>query len=370
MIEYDRQQRNDIMPVPKKTIFSLMVLATFAAVASAQDAAAPAPAVAAPAPSTDTPKGSAIIKVYSDLFYDFTDGATKTSGFDLTRAYLGYKEDFNDQLSGDVKFDVGRENFVTSVAGSATAVTTKTDARYNAFLKTAGLKWKNIVPMTTVEMGLVGTNMFDAIESFWQNRFVFPTFMDQNGFGSSADLGAKVAVKPIDILTLKAELLNGEGYKAAQDINGDYKGTFSAELKLPVGVQAVAYLDEMPVHGVETQMTYSGFLAYEMKDMFRIGAEYDYQVAAAGVKDHDWSGFSGNAAYTITKGVYLFARFDDLMSKSDWDKASKDGTRIIAGLDFDPVKNVKIAADFQGFQPAADGANYQPMGLINIQYAY
>jgi len=340
------------------------------AAASAQDTTKVVPV--APKPAPVVLKGTPILKIYANWFYDFTDGATKTSGFDLTRAYLGYKQDFSEQLSGEMKLDVGRENFVTSAAFDTTTkkVTTKTDARYNAFLKTAGLTWKNVLPMTTLQAGLIGTNLFDPIEAFWQNRFVFPTFMDQNGFGSSADLGAKVAVKTSDMLTLNAELLNGEGYKAAQDANGDYKASLSANLRLPMGVQAVAYVDEMPVHGAETQMTYSLFVAYEIKDLFRIGGEYDYQVANSGVKDHDWSGFSANAAYTITKGVYVFGRFDDLMSKSDWDKNGKDGTRIIAGVGYDPAKGVKLAANFQSFQPAASGAKAQPMAMLNLQYAY
>lgn len=320
----------------------------------------------------DAPKGTPVLKVYSNLFYDFTDGAVKTSGFDLTRAYLGYKQEFNDRISGEMKLDVGRENYVTSVSfDTATQkVTPKTDARYNAFLKTAGLTWKNVLPMTTLQAGLIGTNMFDAIETFWQNRFVFPIFMDQNGFGSSADLGAKVAVKASDMLTLNAELLNGEGYKAAQDATADYKVSLSANLKLPMGLMAVAYLDEMPVHNAETQRTYSLFLAYEMKDMFRIGGEYDYQAAHSGANDHDLNGFSANAAYIVSKQISVFARFDDLMSKDDWNRtATGDGTRIIAGVGYDPVKGVKLAADIQSYQPAASTAKAQTLAVLNLQYA-
>ncbi len=335
------------MPTPKTILYSSMALAAFVALSSADDAA-----------SADTPKGAPIVKVYADWMYNFQDNAAPASQFDLTRAYFGYKEDYANGLSGDVKLDVGR-----GIGG---------DTHYTAFLKTAGLKWKDILPMTTVQMGLVGTNAFDAIEGFWGNRFVAKTFMDQNGFANSADLGAKLAVNVADGLTLNGELLNGEGYTKPQASDGNYMGTLSAEYKMS-GFEAIAYWDTYNKNTAQSQMTYSGFLAYEMKDVFKIGGEYDYQTANGGTKDHDWGGFSGNAAYYIQKGLYVFGRFDYLSSKSingiDWDKAGKDGSRIIGGLDYDPAKGVKIAADFQGFAPAADGAKYQPIAELNLQYA-
>ena len=370
------------MSASMKTIFPAMVLASFAALANAQDstktasdAAASAPAEAKPAP--EKPKGSAIIKVYGEWFNDFSSNVTKTSGFDLTRAYLGYKQDFSDNVSGNVTVDVGRlfpVTAVTSKTDTATkavkSVTTGTDTRYDAFLKTAALTWKNIAPMTTVEMGQVGTNAFATQESFWAYRFVYPVFMDKNGFANSADLGAKLTVKPIDMLALHAELLNGEGYKAPQDAQGDYRSSVSADLSLPVGVKAMAYYDYMPNKNLEATSTVSGFLGYEMKDMFRLGGEYDMQISKGGTKDHDLSGFSVYGYYIIVKDVQIFGRFDMLSSNNDWNKvAGGDGNTIIGGLKYSPAKGVDVAADVQSFQSAADGVDAQTMAKLNIQYA-
>lgn len=366
------------MSASMKTIFPAMVLASFAALANAQDSTKTAPDAAAstPSPAPAKPKGSAIVKVYAEWFYDFSNNVTKTSGFDLTRAYLGYKQDFSDNVSGNVTVDAGRILPVTAVTPktdtatkAVTSVGTGVDSRYDAFLKTAALTWKNIVPMTTVDMGQVGTNAFATQESFWAYRFVYPVFMDKNGFANSADLGAKLTVKPIDMLALHAELLNGEGYKAPQDAQGDYRSSVSADLSLPVGVKAMAYYDYMPVKNLEAVSTVSGFLGYEMKDMFRLGGEYDMQMSKGGIKDHDLSGFSVYGYYIIVKDVQVFARFDMLSSNDDWNKKSGDGNTIIGGLKYSPAKGVDVAADVQTFQSAADGADAQTMAKLNLQYA-
>jgi hypothetical protein len=362
-----------------KTILSSLAFAALSAAASAQDSTNTAPADARPAPAEtipapDKPKGSAILKVYGEWFYDFSDNVSKTSGFDLTRAYLGYKQEFSGNVSGNVTVDVGRINPVTKVtatttAGNVTAVSTSADTRYDAFLKTAALTWKNIAPITTVDFGQVGTNAFATQEAFWAYRFVYPSFMDQNGFASSADLGAKLTVKPSDLIAVHAELLNGEGYKAPQDAQGDYRSSVSADLALPVGLKAMAYYDYMPNRNLDATSTLSGFLGYEMKDMFRLGGEYDYQMAKGGVTDHDWSGFSLYGYYILGKDVQIFARFDMLSSNDDWNKAGTDGNTAIGGVKYSPAKGVDLAADVQSYQPAADGADAQTKAKLNIQYA-
>jgi hypothetical protein len=219
-----------------------------------------------------------------------------------------------------------------------------------------------------LEAGMVGTNQFSVQEKFWGYRYVYKSFLDQNGYGEAADLGAKVSVKLTDFLGLNAELLNGEGFRRPQDANGYYKMSGSLDLKLPMGITATAYYDNLPMRKLEAQSNIVGFVGYEMKGLFRAGGEYDMQIANKGVVDHDLSGMSVFAAYIITKEVEVFARFDMLQSTDDWNKAT-DGQTIIAGVHCAPVKGVKLAVDYQGFTSAVSGADPQPKVKVNLEYS-
>lgn len=334
------------------------------------DANVSVPSVNVAIPAVEKPKGAVTVKVYAEWFYDMTDQVDKESGFDLTRSYFGYKHEFSDMISGNVNLDVGRSNEIVSAVYDSTkkTVTTTTDTRYKAFLKTAALKFQDILPLTTVEAGMVGTNQFSVQEKFWGYRYVYKTFVDQNGYGEPADLGAKVSVKLTDYLGLNAELLNGDGFRKPQDANGYYKMSGSLDLKLPMGITATVYYDNLPMRKLETQSNILAFVGYEKKDMFRVGGEYDMQITNKGIVDHDLNGLSAFAAYIVNKQLEVFARFDMLQSTDDWNKAT-DGQTIIAGLQCAPIKGVKVAADYQGFTSAVSGADPQPKFKLNLEYS-
>jgi len=334
----------------------------------------PAEVKAAP-PAPEKPKGAVSIKVFAEWFYDITDGVDKESGFDLTRAYLGYKHDFADNISANVTLDVGRSNEVISVTAvydtltRRVTTTTTTDTRYKAFLKTAGLKYQNILPLTTLEAGIVGTNLFSVPEKFWGYRYVYKSFMDQNGYGASADLGAKVSVKAADFLTVNAEVLNGEGFTKPQDARGFYKASGSVDVKLPMGLCVTGYYDYLPLREpLAATSVIAGFVGYEMKDMFRVGAEGDMLMAKNGVDTLNLTGISAYGAYIVNKQIEVFARFDMLSSENDWNVAT-DGQTIVAGVHFSPVKGVKLAADYQGFTSSVSGTDPQPKVKVNLEYS-
>ena len=323
------------------------------------------------APLPEKPKGSVTFKVFAEWYDDFSKGTDKESGFDMTRAYLGYKYDFTEYLSSTVILDAGRSNEIVSAVYDTTArrVNTTTDARYKAFLKIASVKYVELVPRTTLEAGLVGSNQFSTQEKFWGYRYVYKSLMDQNGYGAAADLGAKVNVKLSDVLGLSVEALNGDGFTKPQDVHGFYKLSGALDLKLPMGLSGYGYYDWSPQRGLEAQSNIAGFLGYEMKEMFRVGAELDYQIANKGVDSNDLTGISAYAAYYVTKQLEVFARFDLLQSKDDWNIAGTDGQTLIGGIQYTPAKGFKLAADYQGFTPAASGTDPQPKFKVNLEFS-
>jgi hypothetical protein len=276
------------MRISKVISIVSFVLATGAVVASTQDKpadttqAAAAPAVApqaAPAsapqakPAEVKPVGTFYGKIFADWNYDVTQNTTNTekSLFELSRVYMGYNYKFNNNFTTDALLDVTRVDPVTTVTTTTTKVDTTGVVKlpatanqtiqkttvvsglstgvydgYMAYLKTAYVAWNGILPATTLVFGQLPYFAFDVQESFWGHRYIYKSFMDNQSWASSADLGAVVKVAPIDMLKLTGGITNGEGYKANQDKFGDYKVAGAVQLNPLKELTLYVYGDFMP----------------------------------------------------------------------------------------------------------------------------
>ena len=188
-------------------------------------------------------QGNVTGKIYADWYDNQSnlhtlDATTARSGFDLTRAYFGYNYKIDSNFSASVMLDVARLNPATAVTTTGTVndsskisstdtikatSTPTTDKRFDVFLKFGYLTWKNVLPYTTLTAGQIPYFAFDVQEAFWDHRYIYKTLMDQQGWESSADLGAKAAFVPSDMLKVTLGVTDGEGYTAPQDAFGDFK---------------------------------------------------------------------------------------------------------------------------------------------------
>ena len=293
------------------------------------------------------PNGNVMGKVFANFHYDFTQDANHTA-FELTRAYLGYKHNFSKDVSGVALLDVGADD------GSV----------YTAYLKNAYLQWK-ATDKLTMSFGLAGTKQFKEQESFWGYRYIMKSFQDQYKFGSSADAGAYLDYKANDYISLDLSINNGEGYKKAQDADGDYKYGAGLTIKPLKGLIIRGYYDivTIPSKGdtltglKESQSTIAGFIGYK-NDKFRIGAEYNIQANNKSNQGADLTGISGYLTIVLSKKIEVFGRYDMLASNkidskdlNNWNYA-KDGSAIIGGIHYKPVKNVAVSLNYQGWTPA------------------
>lgn len=293
------------------------------------------------------PNGNMIGKVFANAHYDFTDKANHTA-MEITRAYFGYNYNFTKKVSGVVMMDIGSDANLSV---------------YTAFLKNAYLKWL-ATDKLTMSLGLAGTKNFSEQEKFWGYRFVAKSFQDQYSFGPSADMGVYADYKVNNIIQFDLSINNGEGFKKAQDAKGDYK--YAAGLTLiPIkGLTIRGYYDlvSIPSNGdtltglKESQSTMAGFIGYK-HEKFRIGAEYNIQLNNNSIKSNDLSGISTYLTVVINKKFEVFGRYDLLMSKkikssdlNNWNNG-KDGSTIIAGVNYIPTKNVSVALNYQGWTP-------------------
>ena len=325
----------------KKNVILAGLLACIGITAQAQDA------------KTDEPKGKAIVQVFGNFHTGF--GAENDDrGFELERSYLGYEYKLNKNLTVKGVMDIGESSDVS-------------DYHRMAYIKNAMISWKT--GNLTLNGGLISTTQFNFQEKFWGYRYIMKSFQDQYKFGSSADLGISATYKFADWLSADAIIVNGEGYKKVQKNDGLNYG-LGTTLTPAKGLQIRLYggLNESGEQGKENIVNMAAFVGYK-SDKFTIGAEYNKMWNASYQEGQDQSGYSVFASAKLDKKIEVYARFDDLCSKDDWNKA-KDEQAAILGAQFKLGKYVKMAPNFRMSMPKADGADNRYSAYISCYFGF
>lgn len=306
------------------------------------------------------PNGKVLFKIFWNYHADFSPNASKTSAFELKRSYFGYAYSFNEKISAKITFDVG-----SNVGGSA----------YTTFLKAAQLDWK-VSNGVKLSMGLIGLKQFNDQEKFWGHRYLEKSFQDKYGFGSSADLGVSAEFKLLKNLKANLLIINGEGYKKIQDVDGNQKVGGSLVFTPLEGFISKIYLDSQPTTGGDAITSYAFFAGYKAND-WRLGAEYNIQnnatKYASPASGKNLNGISIYATYKLNKKWELFGRFDQLNSNrligdlQDWN-FDKNGDRTIFGVQVAPVKGLKFALNYQGFSSDNSALKTNSMVFLNAEF--
>lgn len=300
---------------------------------------------------TEEPKGKAIVQVFGNFHTGF--GADNDNrGFELERSYLGYEYNLGKGLSIKGVMDVGRSNQVD-------------DYHRIAYIKNAMISWKS--GNLTLNGGLIPTTQFNYQEKFWGYRYIMKSFQDEYKFGSSADLGLSATYRFADWVSADAIIVNGEGYKKIQKNDGLNYG-LGLTLTPVKGLHIRLYggLNESSEEGKKDIVNMAAFVGYK-HERFTIGAEYN-QIWNASYSDNaDQSGYSIFASAKLSKLTDIYARYDDLNSKDDWN-IEKDESAAIIGAQFKLGKYVKIAPNFRMNMPKADGAKNGYSAYVNCYF--
>ena len=300
---------------------------------------------------TEEPKGKAIVQVFGNFHTGF--GADNDNrGFELERSYIGYEYNLGKGLSIKGVMDVGRSNQVD-------------DYHRIAYIKNAMISWKT--GNLTLNGGLIPTTQFNYQEKFWGYRYIMKSFQDEYKFGSSADLGISATYRFADWISADAIIVNGEGYKKIQKNDGLNYG-LGLTLTPVKGLQIRLYggLNESSEESKKDIVNMAAFVGYK-HDKFTVGAEYNQMWNASYSDNADQSGYSIFASAKLSKLTDIYARYDDLNSKDDWN-IEKDESAAIIGAQFKLGKYVKIAPNFRMSMPKADGAKNGYSAYVNCYF--
>jgi len=295
------------------------------------------------ADNTDTtefkPNGSPIMKIFFNA-HSGVFGDENLATMEVRRVYLGYKYNLTPELNIYVKLDIGNPLDIPEVSR----------IRRYAYFKNAGMRYKK--GKLTANIGIIDMLHFVLQEKIEGHRYIAKSFNDRYRFGPKADIGGNIIYAFNDIISADFTISNGEGYTNLQTDN-TFKGALGLTITPIKGFYIRAYADLMQKSVAEASI--ATFVGYK-NNRFMAGAEYNYKFNYDYQPGDDLYGYSLYGSYNITKKWQLFGRFDDLNSTIEdtgvlpWHHL-KDGTAVIAGVQFNPIKYVKIALDFQDWVP-------------------
>lgn len=285
-------------------------------------------------------QGKPIAEIFTEFHCNLND-STGTTGFGLSRAYMGYLFQPAGNFSGSLIVNIGNPDDLP--AGVV-------HRRY-AFFREASISYlKNKLNIT---LGITGTRLFDYQQKFWGKRYIANTYQSINGYGFVADLGVALKYKFNDIWAGDITIMNGEGYSDNQQNNG--VRTSLGLIFTPVKQLAARIYGDIESVNNRYRYTLVSFLGFK-NDFLTIGAEFSYKTKLDMVNDHNSWGISGTGAITVLPKTELFVRYDYSASKIvpgeyiQWNSL-KDGQFAVSGLQYTFTENVKMALDYQGRRP-------------------
>jgi len=296
------------------------------------------------------PSGKPIVLVFANIHNTFSDGGNATS-FEINRAFLGYDYSFSKTFSARVIYE-------------ATAQTVPSGIMMMGYLRNAYLQYDN--GKLLVRGGIITPEQMIVWERFWNYRFIVRPFIEEAGMTVASDLGITVKYKASDILTFDFSATNGRGISSlASDSSFRYDAGITLQPVKKVLFRAYGDIE----HNNKNSQSTLSFSGVYLGEKFTAGGEYYFQRNHFNVYDHDYTGYAVFTSVKLKEKVSFFVSYNDLFSEvqngeTDPWNTLKDGSRVVLGVDFRPVKGVRLAPNFKYFMPDASGA--KGIGIIGF----
>jgi hypothetical protein len=304
-------------------------------------------------------ENKAVTEIFTDFHINLND-SSKTTGFGLNRAYLGYTYKADEHFSAALTLNIG----------SPDDVLPGTVRRRYAYFREASICWSD--ENLSLYFGLTDTRLFRFQQRFWGKRYLANTYQSLNGYGYVADLGISADYKFNDLISADLTVMNGEGYLELQLDNG-VRSSLGLIITPGDNLAFRIYGDYEKRNGVDlfTTIAFAGFKNQNLN----AGLEFSSKTNLDGIESHMGWGISGTGGVNVTKNNELFVRYDYSTSvipdgeTEHWNYL-KDGTFMIFGLQHTFTPNIKIALNFQGRNPYADSEPQSNLVYINALFRF
>ncbi|MCK5820643.1 MAG: hypothetical protein KAH17_02110 [Bacteroidales bacterium] len=303
--------------------------------------------------------GKPIIKIFANYHHGILDESSKTTAFEIQRAYLGYKHNFNPYWKATVKLDIG----------SPDDFSLNSSVKRGAYFKSANIEYNK--DRIRFGIGLVDMYHIGFIENIWGHRYIIREYQDLHKYGSKADIGIFGVYRLSKSISIDAFIVNGEGYKNIQR-DDTYKYGGAITIKAGKKVTARIHYDITPKENVQQSFVY--YVGYQVKNNITVGFEGVYQINSKSQKDADLYGYSFFGMYHLNDTWELFARIDQTNSnwiENDADpwNLSKDGRILIGGIQYHPTSFLKFALNYQDWAIDMDNSHKSYI-YVNMEVAF
>ncbi len=304
-------------------------------------------------------------KTYFDYAHDVSKDGPRTNGQDngfiLRRAYLTISKQINDDFSVRFRTDADR----------------KVDDKLRPFVKHLYLKWENLLPSSSLYVGISGTPTCGVAEKVWGYRGIGKTVLDNfkgvtgtSASASSADVGLALKGSLLDNkVSYHAMLANGSHYSHPE--NDKYKKAYLSVSTNMDGFIVEGYVDHETKSSDNSNFTYKGFAGYEA-DGFAIGADY-YMMTQGGAKDSLGNDLSLNALsvfgrYNVSDNATVILRYD--LYDTDIDTDNTETGLVIVAFDFRPAKMISIIPNIFYYTNSGVNDNADIVGNLTFVWAF
>jgi len=295
--------------------------------------------------------------IITDFHLELNDTA-KTTGFGISRAYVGYNYLPGNNFSCKVILNIGTPEDLPKQASPR---------RYAFFREASATYTKDRVK---ISFGIITTRHFDYLQKFWGKRFIASEFEVRNQYGYIADLGVVLDYKISDKLSGDIALTNGEGYSNIQLDNG-IKAAAGLTYK-PTNHYAFRFYNDLNNNNGVLQYTLSSFAGIDNK-WLNFGTSFHYKTNLDKVEGHDGWGISTTGSVKLPRSYEIFFRYDFSGSVTAEGEADpwnymKDGNLLIFGLQKNINANFKLAVDYQNYIPYSSSLPSSGFIFINALF--
>jgi len=304
------------------------------------------------------PYGEPILRIFTNFHVGYIGTRMASAAFDITRGYFGYQLYLHPRFTAKILLDVG----------SPQDLSPESHIKRYAYFKNANITYHT--RRFSWAFGLVSTRAFKLSEKYWNHRYIYKPYMDQYRFEPSADLGTIVSYSFLPSLSADLSITNGEGYTSLQ-ADTSFKTGLGITWKPAEKWVLRGYGDiyHKTVHK-SVMSVFGGFKTEELM----IGGEIDYYLNAGNKQGWNSYGFSVSTSWNLNEHFQLFGRYDFLTSslpageEPGWMEKT-NGSAIITGLQYTPIKYLKIAANYRHWE-ASNGYDNLNWFFINLEIRY
>ena len=324
----------------------------------------------------NNPKFSGLM--FGDYFYNAAnhDSTQKDlNGFQFRRIYITTDYTISDNFSSRFRLEADQGEITNN-------------GKITTMVKDAWLKWKDIFTGSDLIFGISPTPAFDVSEGAWGHRYLEKTIMDLTGTVPSRDLGIDLKGKFDKDGVAKYWVKIGNNSGNAPEVNkfkryyGLLEFDFTQNLLLTLYGDYASFPKVMDPFDNQTKdnsaFVFAGFINYKQKGSFGLGAEGfmksqqnqtpNSDVNPTSLKSQNGFGVSLWAYVNFTETIQLVGRFDTIDPNTDKDKDGRN--LILAGLQFNPVKNVSITPNVEVFTYQKSGVDSDVTPRITFNWEF